>query len=165
MRKIIAYYGNGRGKTSAALGYAIQKAGQGKDVIMIQFLKQKDDHIFSFIQRLEPEIRFFRFQKSGQLFENLSPQQQDEEILNMKNGINYARKVLAIDECDILILDEVLGLVDNGILTSDELESLIFSGSESVEVILTGRTLAPSLIKDMDSAYEIITRRKNGQNY
>ena len=165
MRKIIAYYGNGRGKTSAALGYAIQKAGQGKDVIMIQFLKQKDDHIFSFIQRLEPEIRFFRFQKSGQLFENLSPQQQDEEILNMKNGINYARKVLAIGECDILILDEVLGLVDNGILTSDELESLIFSGSESVEVILTGRTLAPSLIKDMDSAYEIITRRKNGQNY
>ena len=164
MRKVFAYYGNGRGKTSAALGYAIQKAGQGHNAIMIQFLKQKDDHIFSYIQRLEPEIRIFRFQKSGQIFDELPPEKQEEEIRNMKNGLNYAHKVLSIGECDILILDEILGLVDHGILTEEELKSLLSLGDDSMEVILTGRTLTPSLLATVDSAYEIITRREDVQD-
>ena len=61
--KIQVYYGAGRGKTSAALGYAIHEASKGESVIVIQFLKRKDEDEISFLGRLEPEIRLFRFQE------------------------------------------------------------------------------------------------------
>ena len=52
--KIQVYYGAGRGKTSAALGYAIHEASKGESVIVIQFLKRKDEDEISFLGRLEP---------------------------------------------------------------------------------------------------------------
>ena len=105
--KIQVYYGAGRGKTSAALGYAIHEASKGESVIVIQFLKRKDEDEISFLGRLEPEIRLFRFQKSEKYYNELPDEGQLEEQMNMKNGINYARKVLQTGECNILILDEV----------------------------------------------------------
>ena len=110
--KIQVYYGEGRGKTSAALGYAIHEASKGESVIVIQFLKQKDEDEISFLGRLEPEIRLFRFQKSEKFYRELPAEEQLEEQMNMKNGISYARKVLQTGECDILILDEVLSVGD-----------------------------------------------------
>lgn len=50
--KIQVYYGAGRGKTSAALGYAIHEASKGESVIVIQFLKRKDEDEISFLGRL-----------------------------------------------------------------------------------------------------------------
>lgn len=90
--KIQVYYGAGRGKTSAALGYAIHEASKGESVIVIQFLKRKDEDEISFLGRLEPEIRLFRFQKSEKYYNELPDEGQLEEQMNMKNGINYARK-------------------------------------------------------------------------
>ena len=110
--KIQVYYGAGRGKTSAALGYAIHEASKGESVIVIQFLKRKDEDEISFLGRLEPEIRLFRFQKSEKYYNELPDEGQLEEQMNMKNGINYARKVLQTGECNILILDEVLSVGD-----------------------------------------------------
>ena len=56
--------------------------------------------------------------------ENLTEQEKEEEIPNLKNGLNFARKVLATGECDVLILDEVLGLPEREIATLEELHSL-----------------------------------------
>ena len=58
------YYGDGHGKSTAALGNAIHAASEGKNVIVIQFLKGKMEKELEFLQRLEPEIKFFRFSKS-----------------------------------------------------------------------------------------------------
>ena len=123
--KIQVYYGEGRGKTSAALGYAIHEASKGESVIVIQFLKQKDEDEISFLGRLEPEIRLFRFQKSEKFYRELPAEEQLEEQMNMKNGISYARKVLQTGECDILILDEVLGLLDQNIVPEEEILQLM----------------------------------------
>lgn len=160
--KVQAYYGGGRGKTSAALGYAIHEASQGGTVIIIQFLKQKDDDEISFIRRLEPEIRVFRFQKSENYYDQLSEEEQAEEKMNMKNGINYARKVLQTRECTALILDEVLGLVDHQVITAEELGELLQLKADETEVILTGRVLDDALLPYVDDAYEIIARKEQG---
>ena len=61
--KLQIYFGNGKGKTTAALGQAIKEASKGKTVIIVQFLKGKQPEAISFIQRLEPEIKLFRFQR------------------------------------------------------------------------------------------------------
>ena len=94
--KLQIYCGSGKGKTTAALGQAIKEASLGRSVFVVQFMKcRKADEEISFIQRLEPEIKLFRFQRREEAFEDLAPEEQQEEIMNMKNGLNFAKKVLA----------------------------------------------------------------------
>ena len=134
--KIQVYYGAGRGKTSAALGYAIHEASKGESVIVIQFLKRKDEDEISFLGRLEPEIRLFRFQKSEKYYNELPEEGQLEEQMNMKNGINYARKVLQTGECNILILDEVLSVGDGAFKKKSEakMKEIIAGGATTILV-------------------------------
>lgn len=75
------------GKTSAALGYAIHEASRGGNSIVIQFLKGKDTAEITFVRRLEPDIKLFRFQKSEDLYDDLSDEEKFEENMNMKNGV------------------------------------------------------------------------------
>ena len=148
--KIQVYYGEGRGKTSAALGYAIHEASKGESVIVIQFLKQKDEDEISFLGRLEPEIRLFRFQKSEKFYRELPAEEQLEEQMNMKNGINYARKVLQTGECDILILDEVLGLLDEKIVPEEEILQLMALKSDDMHMIMTGQVISDGILTQVD---------------
>ena len=114
------YTGDGRGKSPAALGRAVLASVEGKRVVIIQFLKGKGLGDADFLRRLEPEIKVFHFEKADENFEELSEERKQEETLNIKNGINFANKVLTTGECDLLILDEVLGLVDKNIITVEE---------------------------------------------
>lgn len=152
--KIQVYYGAGRGKTSAALGYAIHEASKGESVIVIQFLKRKDEDEISFLGRLEPEIRLFRFQKSEKYYNELPEEGQLEEQMNMKNGINYARKVLQTGECNILILDEVLGLLNEEIVQLMELKS------DDMDLIMTGQIISDGIITHADEVYEICIKKE-----
>lgn len=133
------YSGDGKGKSAAAIGRAVQEASLGNKVIIITFLKGTG--YGDLIQRLEPDIMVFRFEKSDENFEDLSIERQQEEIHNIKNGINFANKVLTTGECNLLILDELLGLIDNKIIEVDEVKAMLESRAEDVSVILTGRKL------------------------
>ena len=158
--KIQVYYGEGRGKTSAALGYAIHEASKGESVIVIQFLKQKDEDEISFLGRLEPEIRLFRFQKSEKFYRELPAEEQLEEQMNMKNGISYARKVLQTGECDILILDEVLGLLDQNIVPEEEILQLMAMKSDDMHMIMTGQVISDGIMEQADDVYEICIKKE-----
>lgn len=150
------YYGEGRGKSSAAFGRAVRAASEGKEVYIIQFLKGKTDVELEFLKRLEPEIKFFRFEKSDSFFDKLPEEQKQEERQNIRNGINFARKVLSTGECDLLILDEVLGLVDNKIIDVEEFLSLMKLRQEETEVVLTGRVLEKELRCVASEIYHIL---------
>lgn len=152
--KLQIYCGSGKGKTTAAIGLAIREASRGRSVFVVQFLKEKYPEEISFIQRLEPEIKMFRFQKREDSFEDLTPQEKEEEIPNLRNGLNFAKKVLATGECDVLILDEVLGLVEQGIATLDEIHGLLDS-AEDTELIFTGIKLCPEMLEWADEVYQI----------
>ena len=104
---IQVYYGNGRGKTTAALGLGIRAAGVGKQVIMVQFLKKKHSDTLDFLKKLEPELQIFRFEKAACGYSDLSPKEKQEQMLNIKNALGYSRKVLDTGQCDLLILDEI----------------------------------------------------------
>lgn len=138
---IYIYSGEGHGKSPAALGRAVQTACSGKDVVIIQFLKGKGLEESEFVKRLEPEIKIFRFEKSDEDFINLSEERKAEEIYNIKNGLNIAKKVMNTGECGLLILDEVLGLVDNDIISVEELKNLMACKPEEMDIIMTGITL------------------------
>ncbi len=136
------YSGDGHGKSPAALGRAVTMACQGKNVVIIQFLKGKGLEDSEFLRRLEPEIKLFRFEKSDGDFAELSDGQKADEIINIRNGLNFAKKVLCTGGCDLLILDEVLRLIDNCIITVEELRDLLdMRSDEAMDIILTGITL------------------------
>lgn len=143
--KIEVICGNGSGKTALALGRGIQALTRQKDVIVIQFLKgnQKQEDL-DVINRLEPQLKVFRFEKADSYFEQLSEEEKKEELLNIRNGLGYAKKVLCTGECDLLILDEVLGLLDLSILSEEELETIL-DCRDDADVILTGKVLPPQM--------------------
>lgn len=153
---VYIYSGDGRGKSQAALGRAVQTAVAGGRVVLIQFLKGKGLQDSEFLQRLEPEIRLFRFEKSDEVFEELSEERKQEEISNIKNGVNYAKKVLGTGECDLLILDEILGLVEKGILSAEEVKSLL-ECRDTTDVILTGINLSDDICILADEVSRIET--------
>ena len=154
-------FGGGRGKTSLALGQGISAASEGKSVMIIQFLKQKQADEIGFIRRLEPEIKVFRFEKSDKSFDELSDEEKKEEIQNLKNGVNFARKILVTEECDVLILDEILGLLEHGIVSAEEIRSLLEANGGNLEVILTGIYQARELWDMADRVTDIETKKQN----
>ncbi len=160
MGTIHIYSGDGHGKTPAALGRAVWMACHGKNVVIIQFLKGKGLEESEFLRRLEPEIKLFCFEKTDGDFTELSQEQQQEEICNIKNGLNFAKKVLTTGECDLLILDEVLGLIDNHIMSAEELKNLLEAGADNeTDIIMTGMALNDEVCALADEVTKMVTVR------
>ena len=153
---VYIYAGDGRGKSPAALGRAMQAALEGRSVVIIQFLKGKGVGNSDFLKRMEPEVKLFRFEKSDENYEKLSEEKKQEEIVNIKNGMNFAKKVLATGECDLLILDEVLGLVEKGIVSVEELRGML-EYREDTSIIMTGVKLRDDICILADEVSRIET--------
>ena len=156
---IQVYYGNGQGKSAAALGNAIRFASQGKKCIIIEFLKSETNT--EYFEKLEPEIKLFRFERSKEGFESLSDEQKQEEKLNILNGLNYAKKVLGTGECDLLVLDEILGVVDEGIVSEEDIMSALEGRSVNTSVILTGLNITQGIFEIADSVLNLKGLLKN----
>lgn len=152
---VIIYYGNGKGKSSSAIGHAVCAAGAGETVAIIQFLKGNNQKEIEFLKRLEPEVRLFSFEKNADFFAELTEEQKQEEIVNIKNGLNFAKKVLATGESSIVVLDELLGLIEKNIISSEDVKNLIDAKDEGTELILTGTCIKDELIQYADAVYEI----------
>ncbi len=153
---VYIYAGDGRGKSPAALGRALQAAMEGANVVIIQFLKGSSAKNSDFLRRMEPEIKLFTFEKSDENYEDLSETKKQEENANIRNGINFARKVLATRECDLLILDEVLRLTEKGIVPVEELKAIL-ECREDTDIILTGVRLSDEICILADEVSKIDT--------
>lgn len=159
MGRIQIFTGDGYGKTPAALGEALLAASKGQRVVIIQFLKGRGLDDNGFERKLEPEIKIFRFEKSDSDYFSLPKERQQEEVRNIRNGLNFAKKVLTTGECDLLILDEVLELVQKDIIEEEELENVLEARGEDTAVTLTGRHLGSRLkaVADRISRIERLT--------
>lgn len=146
----------GCGKSAMALGKGIMALTQHKKVIMIQFLKGSlSTEASETMKQLEPDMKVFRFEKLEEYYENLTREQKREECLNIYNGINFAKKVLATGECDVLILDEILGLLDLQIISQEDFEAMLGSRAEDMNLILTGKVFPEKLTAYVDDVIRI----------
>ena len=158
------YTGDGRGKSPAALGRAVQAAAAGEQVVIIQFLKGKGLEDTEFVRRLEPEIKLIRFEKSDEFYEELPEEKKAEEDMNIRNGMNFAKKVLSTGECNLLILDEVLGLIEKNIISVEDVENLLNQRGET-DVILTGISLNDEICSLADEVSKIETLKFKTYNF
>ncbi|MCR5055203.1 MAG: cob(I)yrinic acid a,c-diamide adenosyltransferase [Lachnospiraceae bacterium] len=152
--KIQVYYGEGQGKSSAALGNAVRAGSRGKTAYIIHFMKY--DENVDFMKGLEPNVKIFRFEKSERGFDDLTDEEKSDEKQNIANGLNFAKKALVTEECDVLVLDEVLGLIDEGIITNGDLLNILNEKSLFSTVILTGRSLPDEIRKAADEVLNIM---------
>ena len=159
------YCGNAHGKTTVAMGQSLKACLQGKSVIIIQFLKGKERSALDFLEDLDNmDMKIFRFEKKDVCYEELSEQEKEDERRNILNGLNFARKVIATCECDFLVLDEILGLVDNGIASSEAIAEILKMKDASMHIVMTGNVfpeelrecvdVVTTLSTDSDHAYE-----------
>ena len=81
--------------------------------------------------------------------------ERQEENLNVINALNFARKVLSTGECDVLILDELLGVVDNQIITMEQVKELLGCKQGDQEILLTGNSIKDALVCLADEVYQI----------
>ena len=153
---IQAFYGTGKGKTSAAVGQALRELQHGQRITMIQFLKGKVADEFQVLDRLEPDVQIFRFDKSDVSYCDLSESEKEEEKANILNGFNFSKKVLETGESDVIILDELLGLIDLGILTEDDVEDLLRIQGDYRKLIITGPKLPEQIRAYVDEVSEIL---------
>ena len=159
---IQVYCGPGKGKTSVAIGQAIRAVGHGKTAIVIQFLKGRATSEVDYLSVFEPDIKLFRFEKKNKYYEDLTEEERQEENSNIRNGLNYAKKVLVTQECDMLILDEILGAIEYGIISEEDVENLFRIKDEETEIILTGNVVSAHLQESVDrvDSLEIIKNKK-----
>ena len=151
------YYGEGQGKTSAALGNAIRKASNGQSAYVVQFMKGQLDT--EYLTRLEPEVKVFRFERCSEGFDALDEAEKQEQKQNIQNGLNFAKKALVTGQCDMLVLDEVLGLVKEGIATEDQILEVLQAKSLYTDVILTGRDSLPRVFDMADNILNIVPEK------
>lgn len=151
------YYGEGQGKTSAALGNAIRKASNGQSAYVVQFMKGQLDT--EYLTRLEPEVKVFRFERCSEGFDALDEAGKQEQKQNIQNGLNFAKKALVTGQCDMLVLDEVLGLVKEGMATEDQILEVLQAKSLYTDVILTGRDSLPRVFDMADNILNIVPEK------
>ncbi len=149
------FYGDGKGKTSAAVGQALRELQEGQRITMIQFLKGKVADEFQILERLEPDMKIFRFDKSESSYCDLPEDAKREEKHNILNGFNFSKKVLETGESDVIILDELLGLIDLKIITENDVEDLIRIQGDYKKLIITGAKLPDQIRAYVDEVSEI----------
>ena len=147
------YTGDGKGKTTAALGQALRACGHGLKVLMIQFMKGSKDYGEVMIADAVPG---FRLVQSGlpTFVEKGNPTEEDLRLA--REGMELARRALEQRSCDMLILDEASVAVDYGVIGLDEVLDLIKKKPDQMELIITGR-YAPEEIQD---AADLVTEMR-----
>ena len=145
---IQVYTGDGKGKTTAALGQALRAVGAGYRVYMVQFLKGGISGELEAAKRLEPDFKIFRFEKERGFFWTLDDQEKEELKTEVKRAFEFIAEVVREASCDILILDEIMGILHNGLLAEHDICMLLEQKPDKMEIILTGRNV-PDRIKEM----------------
>ncbi|WP_048055367.1 cob(I)yrinic acid a,c-diamide adenosyltransferase [Pyrococcus sp. NA2] len=144
------YTGNGKGKTTAALGLAIRMLGSGGKVIIIQFMKAPKVYGEYFMA----EKCGFRIESYGlPKFVHGKPEKDDIEAA--RRALERAREVVSSGEWDLVILDEICVAVGFGMIDVDEVKELIKSKAKDTELVLTGRYCPEELYELADYVTEM----------
>jgi cob(I)alamin adenosyltransferase len=145
------YTGDGKGKTTAAMGLALRAAGAGLKVFIAQFVKsEKYSEIFA-LERF-PDLIACRQYGSGCW---LQGRPGDEDVRLAESALEEVRRIVAAGGHDMVILDEANIATYFGLLSVDDLTALIDIKPPGVELVFTGRKADPKLIERADLVSEM----------
>jgi len=144
---IQVYTGDGKGKTTAALGLALRAVGRGLRVVMLQFLKGDAPTGELLASRVLPGFRIKPMGRGGFIGPG-GPEARDSELAAA--ALAEARKTLGSGTCDLLILDEVNVAVSLGLIPERAVLDLMEGRPHDVELVLTGRNAPKAFLDKAD---------------
>jgi cob(I)alamin adenosyltransferase len=156
---IQVYTGNGKGKTTAALGLAFRAAGRELMVCMIQFMKgggPYGEHLAA--PRLAPYLTIIQTGREGWVNRD-NPDPEDVRLAH--EALAQAKQALTGEKYDLVILDEINGAVGFGLITVDEVLPLLEAKPHNVELVLTGRNAHERIM----AAADLVTEMRDVKHY
>jgi cob(I)alamin adenosyltransferase len=149
--QIHLYTGDGKGKTTAAIGLAVRAAGAGMRVLFIQFLKGRPTSELNALALLADRITMRRF--GGRHFVQRGGGRHDAALA--QQGLVFASKSIDSGDCDLVVLDEINLAVTMGLLAEADVLDLIDTTPAGVTLVLTGRYAPDSFIERADVVTEM----------
>lgn len=149
------YTGDGKGKTTAAIGLAIRASGNGLKVLMIQFLKGAETGEVAILKQLEPNFKLCRKEEIKAFFWNANEEQKRNMKKYADESLKYCYHLISTEEWDMLILDEVMGAISVGFIVTEDIVNFIKNKPDKLEVVLTGRDAPVELVEIADYVSEI----------
>jgi cob(I)alamin adenosyltransferase len=151
---VVVLTGNGKGKTTSALGMAVRAVGQGTKVIMLQFLKGTWKYgELETARRLEPD---FAIRPLGSGFIHVNPANPDlTDVQTARKAWEICKEVLFSGDYGMLVLDEINNAIAYGLLPIDDVIDAIEKRPQNLHVVLTGRDAHPRLMEIADLITEV----------
>ncbi|MBI4289218.1 MAG: cob(I)yrinic acid a,c-diamide adenosyltransferase [Chloroflexi bacterium] len=146
---IQVYTGDGKGKTTAALGLAIRASGQGLRVLFVQFVKGRISGEHRFLE----QCRAFKLVKLNQ--GDSFSQSRQELTAVARESLAFAEKELLSGRYDLIVLDEVLVAVHMGLVSEEAVLTLIDKKPPATELVLTGRDAPEGVLQRADLVTEM----------
>ncbi len=151
------YTGDGKGKTTAAIGLAIRAAGAGLKVFIAQFIKMGDYSEIKALKRYSDLITVEQFGLGR--FTNGKPSRED--IQAAQRGLERVKAVMVSDEYKIIILEEANVAAMLGLFAVQDLLKIIINKPDDKELVITGRGASPRIIESAD----LVTEMKDIKHY
>ena len=153
------YTGNGKGKTTAAFGLTLRAAGAGLKSIIIQFMKGQSYSELDAINNLADLITVEQY--GSKKFCMPDGQNLEEHQSYVQKGYKRAIKALEEENCQVLVLDEIMTTMHFKLLTNEDILKLIEMKPPHMELVLTGRGATEELIE----AADLVTEMKEIKHY
>lgn len=157
------YCGEGKGKTTAALGLAIRAAGSGMHVNFVQFLKGSDTSELQILSRI-PEITVMRCDKNYGFTFQMTDTEKAQLTAYHNHMLSETMNQLYAGTVDLLILDEFFGAYNYHLFDRELANRLVFTCPEKTELVLTGRNPEQKFIDSADYVSEIQAIKHPYQN-
>ena len=150
--RVHIYCGDGKGKTTAAVGLAIRAAGAGKRVLFTQFFKDGSSSEIRILNQID-DIQVMHKQTVRGFFSRMTPEQRE---IAARDYTQHFREICALcRDKDVLILDEIISACNHGTIQESELVSFLENRPENLEVVLTGRNPSSELMATADYVTEM----------
>ena len=148
------YYGNGKGKTTAAVGLTVRASGAGMKTAFFQFLKNGCSSEISVLKQID-NIEVFCCEKCRKFTFEMNEHELKDVILEHNTMLKKAADLISNESIQLLILDEFLDAYNKKLIDIDLADNLIDSLDDKVEVVMTGRVPSDKLIEAADYLTEM----------
>ncbi len=153
---VMVITGDGKGKTTSAFGQALRAIGQGYQVCLIQFMKGRKYGEVIACEKYLP-ITVYQFGLDSFVMRDDSAQ---IDIDLARQGLEKAKEIIASEKFDMVILDEINVAVDFGLISEEDVLSMVKNKPAELDLVLTGR-YAPERLKDIADMVSEVTEVKH----
>jgi len=152
------YTGEGKGKTTAALGLAVRAAGSGKKVVLLQFLKGQHTSELDILNQIE-QIKIMRLSKPYPFLRDLTAEDKTMMTAEQNEMLQQALAMVEAGECDMLILDEIMLAYQHHTVDKLLVHNLVEQKPAGLELVMTGRNARDYFIEQADYVTEMVKKK------